>query len=82
MNSKIGFDPSMNPSSISEVVGPIDRRLIDILSIERNKWVEVDETLAAPFDALQSLIFSGGKEYGQHFSIGHMLAQVVMVYQK
>ena len=61
MNSKIGFDPSLNPSSISEVVGPIDRRLIDILSIERNKWVEVDETLAAPFDALQSLIFSGGK---------------------
>ena len=67
MNSKIGFDPSMNPSSISEVVGPIDRRLIDILSIERNKWVEVDETLAAPFDALQSLKIRGGKRKPPEF---------------
>ncbi|MEG3586690.1 MAG: polyprenyl synthetase family protein [Actinomycetota bacterium] len=61
MKPDINFDPSRNPSAISEVVGPIDTCLIEVLTTERQKWVAVDETLAAPFDALQSLIFSGGK---------------------
>ncbi|HJM29132.1 MAG: polyprenyl synthetase family protein [Acidimicrobiales bacterium] len=61
MGSGIEFDPSVNPSAISKVIGPIDDRLVEILSAERARWVAVDGTLDAPFDALQSLIFSGGK---------------------
>ncbi|MBB33798.1 MAG: polyprenyl synthetase [Acidimicrobiaceae bacterium] len=61
MNSDTSFNHSINPSVISEVVGPIEKRLVEVLSTERERWVAVDETLSAPFDALQSLIFSGGK---------------------
>ncbi len=55
------FDPSKNPPAISDVVGPIDKRLIHVLNAERTKWVAVDASLVEPFDALEALIFSGGK---------------------
>ncbi len=61
MSAELSFDPATNPRAIADVVGPIDARLVEILSIERAKWVKVDEALDAPFDALQLLIFSGGK---------------------
>ena len=54
-------DPSKNPPAISDVVGPIDKRLIHVLNTERTKWVAVDASLVEPFDALEALIFSGGK---------------------
>ena len=57
----MSIDPTRNPPAISEIVGPIDRRLTDVLNIERMKWVAVDASLAEPFDALEALIFSGGK---------------------
>ena len=59
--SIMSVDPTRNPPAISEIVGPIDRRLTDVLNIERMKWVAVDASLAEPFDALEALIFSGGK---------------------
>ena len=63
MNEKLNksFDPSKNPPAISDVVGPIDKRLIHVLNAERTKWVAVDASLVEPFDALEALIFSGGK---------------------
>ena len=63
MNEKLNksFDPSKNPPAISDVVGPIDKRLIHVLNTERTKWVAVDASLVEPFDALEALIFSGGK---------------------
>ena len=57
----MSLDPSRNPPAISEIVGPIDTRLTDVLNAERSKWVSVDASLADPFDALEALIFSGGK---------------------
>ena len=57
----MSIDPTQNPPAISEIVGPIDRRLTDVLNLERMKWVAVDASLAEPFDALEALIFSGGK---------------------
>ena len=57
----MSVDPTRNPPAISEIVGPIDRRLTDVLNLERMKWVAVDASLAEPFDALEALIFSGGK---------------------
>ena len=57
----MSVDPSRNPPAISKIVGPIDTRLTEVLNIERSKWVSVDASLADPFDALEDLIFSGGK---------------------
>ena len=57
----MSLEPSRNPPAISEIVGPIDTRLTDVLNAERSKWVSVDASLADPFDALEALIFSGGK---------------------
>ena len=57
----MSVDPSRNPPAISKIVGPIDTRLTEVLNIERSKWVAVDASLADPFDALEDLIFSGGK---------------------
>ena len=63
MNEKLNksFAPSKNPPAICDVVGPIDKRLIHVLNAERTKWVAVDASLVEPFDALEALIFSGGK---------------------
>ena len=36
------------------------------------KWVAVDASLAEPFDALEALIFSGGKRIRPAFFIGRM----------
>ena len=47
----MSLDPSRNPPAISEIVGPIDARLTDVLNAERSKWVSVDASLADPFDA-------------------------------
>ena len=66
----MSVEPTRNPPAISEIVGPIDRRLTEVLNIERSKWVAVDASLAEPFDALEALIFSGGKEFAQLFSLG------------
>ena len=57
----MSVDPSRNPPAISKIVGPIDTRLTEVLNIERSKWVAVDASLVDPFDALEDLIFSGGK---------------------
>ena len=75
MNKKLNksFDPSKNPPAISSVVGPIDKRLIHVLNTERTKWVAVDASLVEPFDALEALIFSGGKRIRPAFFHWRML---------
>ena len=78
----MSVEPTRNPPAISEIVGPIDRRLTEVLNIERMKWVAVDASLAEPFDALEALIFSGGKRIRPAFFIGLMLALAVILIQE
>ena len=65
----MSVEPTRNPPAISEIVGPIDRRLTEVLNIERSKWVAVDASLAEPCDALEALIFSGGKTHCTNFFV-------------
>ena len=78
----MSVEPTRNPPAISEIVGPIDRRLTEVLNIERSKWVAVDASLAEPFDALEALILAEGKEFAQLFFIGRMLALAVTLIQE
>ncbi|GIR36916.1 MAG: hypothetical protein CM15mP49_23010 [Actinomycetota bacterium] len=68
----MSVEPTRNPPAISEIVGPIDRRLTEVLNIERSKWVAVDASLAEPFDALEALILVEGKEFAQLFHWAHV----------
>jgi geranylgeranyl diphosphate synthase type I len=53
--------PIENPKAISEIVAPIDQRLIDVIRKEQAQWVSIDSSLVDPFVSLEKLIFSGGK---------------------
>ncbi|MDG1845456.1 MAG: polyprenyl synthetase family protein [Acidimicrobiales bacterium] len=53
--------PNENPKAISEIVTPIDKRLIDVIRKEQEQWVSIDPSLIDPFVSLEKLIFSGGK---------------------
>lgn len=49
------------PPSLSGIARQVDRRVADLLSLERARWTAVSADLAAPFDALAALVLGGGK---------------------
>ena len=52
-------DPT--PSALSAVVGPVERRLQEILDDERRRWSSIDADLAEPIDVLAGFVLGGGK---------------------
>jgi geranylgeranyl diphosphate synthase type I len=49
------------PSSLAEVGGRAERRIIDLLDGELDRWRRVDTDLVAPLGALRDLVAAGGK---------------------
>jgi geranylgeranyl diphosphate synthase, type I len=49
------------PASLSTIAERVERRLVDLVDAERQRWATLDDGLADPFDSLASLLLSGGK---------------------
>jgi geranylgeranyl diphosphate synthase type I len=49
------------PASLARIVARIDARLDELLTLERKRWIEVDEDLGEPIDEIRRMVVSGGK---------------------
>jgi geranylgeranyl diphosphate synthase, type I len=49
------------PTSLSTIGARVDVRLDELLQRERERWVELDADLGAPFDEIGRMVHSGGK---------------------
>jgi geranylgeranyl diphosphate synthase type I len=49
------------PSSLLAIAERVETRLREVIDAEATRWTALDEQLAAPFDALRSLVLNGGK---------------------
>ncbi len=49
------------PPSLRRIAERVDRRLTELIEIERDRWSAFDPDLAAPLDEIARLVLSGGK---------------------
>jgi geranylgeranyl diphosphate synthase, type I len=49
------------PPSLAAIADRVERRLVDVLDVERARWSALDPQLGAPLESLASLLVRGGK---------------------
>jgi geranylgeranyl diphosphate synthase, type I len=49
------------PASLLSIAERVEQRLTELLDVEHARWTAIDPDLAAPLDAVRSLVVSGGK---------------------
>ena len=49
------------PSSLADIAGKVEARILALLDRELERWTKVDPDLAEPFVALRDLVVAGGK---------------------
>lgn len=56
------------PPCLSAVAEQVSRRLDELLSVERDRWIAVDDALGDPLDALRAQLAAGGKRLRPAFA--------------
>jgi geranylgeranyl diphosphate synthase, type I len=49
------------PATLATLAARVDRRLADLLAVERERWTALDPDLGAPIDEIERLVLAGGK---------------------
>ncbi len=57
----VGSAKTDAPSSLADIAGKVEARILGLLDCELERWTAVDPDLAEPFMALRDLVVAGGK---------------------
>lgn len=53
--------PLQPPASLVQIATRVDRRLVELITAERDRWAELDGDLAGPFNEIRRMVQAGGK---------------------